>query len=395
MGRSWDSPTLAAARPSLPNWGGKFIIFLFALLLALPATAAPLGRPMWWKVSNGGGSTLWILGMPDGAPVSFSFNQDALRHRIDLADAAIMPQLQDRPILYFCAGDPAAIRIPRSRPDAVRTFPGGDINECVPVAWPLNMVMNAQADIAWSDPLSSRLPRDLLARVERDIPTLLGSAGTQARHARTMDLALWLDLWNWPHGDERLGNPINRAALDLAQNRKLKTEIVPQPRLWMPVYTTVYQGEAPPREVNPDPILVPRSREWFPLYAPFHQDEVVPPEALQQKCLSQVLDQTESGQMAARRMAGLQAWAAGDLDHALRRTGTVHYCLMGEEASASAQDYLKSAAYRYYSRTDKAFDKPGQTVAVIELDPLLLEDGGVLDHYRRLGFQITTSDGLE
>ncbi|MDB5437612.1 MAG: hypothetical protein JWM33_39 [Caulobacteraceae bacterium] len=34
-------------------------------------------------------------------------------------------------------------------------------------------------------------------------------------------------------------------------------------------------------------------------------------------------------------------------------------------------------------------------MALVEFDPLLLENGGVLDHYRALGYEITTSDGME
>ncbi|MDB5440834.1 MAG: polysaccharide biosynthesis protein GumN [Caulobacteraceae bacterium] len=327
----------------------------FGLFLALPATAAPLGRPVWWKVSNGAGSTLWILGIPNGVLDTLEWNHDALDHRLDLAGGVIMPMLQDEGGLC--------------KPGAIRTFPGGDAAECQPLAWTTHMVVPPLGVIYWDDPISGRLPADLAARAAKALPSMLGDPNGAVRHARIMDLALWLDLWNWPRGglfhDIRLGNKITLQAADLAEKRGLKPVVVPQPRLWLPVFASAYRGE------------------------------VTPPEALQQKCLAQVLDQTESGQMPERRMAAQQAWADGDLDHALRRTGTVQYCLMGGEATTGVRDYLKNAAYRYYTSLDKAFDRPGQTVALVEFDPLLLDDGGVLDHFRRLGYDITISDGME
>ncbi|MDB5438174.1 MAG: hypothetical protein JWM33_601, partial [Caulobacteraceae bacterium] len=362
------SPPPPPSAVPLPRERGRNLLLplLLALLLAVPATAAtPPGRPVWWKIANGATSTLWILGIPEGLLDTIPWKQDALKHRVDLADAAIMPMLQGPAVGNKCPGSGGG-GPPPTRPDAVRTFPGGDAAECVPVAWRRDVTLPPYGDIYWDDPLSRRLPADLLARVEKDMPTLLGAPGPAIRHARTLDLALWLDLWNWPHdGDARLGNRPNRQAIEWVQNRHIPLTIVPANKLWMPVYASVYSGL------------------------------VTPPEALQQKCLKEVLDQTESGRMPAMRLAAQQAWANGDLDHALRRTGDVHYCLMGDEKSTSAQYYLKNAAYRYYSRLDKAFDAPGQTIALVELDPLLLADGGVLDHYRRLGFQITTSDGME
>ncbi|MDB5441537.1 MAG: TraB/GumN family protein [Caulobacteraceae bacterium] len=346
-----------ALRATLPKRGGKLmaLLLLTLLLLSLPATAAPLGRPVWWKISNGAGATLWILGIPDGLLSTIPWNQDALKHRLDLADAAVMPRLQSpAPERGPCAG------VPR----AVLTRPGADNDRICGVLWQGSIT--PRGNIFRDDPLSRRLSPALLARVQKDTPPLAGfDTAWGFNHARTLDVALWLDLWNWPHDKEaRLGNAVTLTAFNLAEKAGLHPIPVGRDMLWRPVYASVYPN-------------------------------VTPPEALQVKCLVQVLDETESGLMPARRTAAQQAWANGDLENALRRTGSVHYCLMGDQKSTSAQDYLKNAAYRYITSLDQAFQGPGQTVGVVELDPLLMEDGGVLDHYRRLGYAITTSDGME
>ncbi|MDB5440579.1 MAG: hypothetical protein JWM33_3006, partial [Caulobacteraceae bacterium] len=97
----------------------------------------------------------------------------------------------------------------------------------------------------------------------------------------------------------------------------------------------------------------------------------------------------------ADRLAAAAAWARGDLQGALKRSNGVQLCLMGDLPSTGVQSFEVRQAAVYIASLDKAFEQKGQTVALVEFDPLLLEAGGVLDHYRALGFQITTSDGTE
>ncbi|MDB5439458.1 MAG: hypothetical protein JWM33_1885, partial [Caulobacteraceae bacterium] len=233
------------------------------------------------------------------------------------------------------------------------------------------------------DPLSSRLPREMMTRVNAAMPPILGEVPRALRAGKTWEMALWLDLWNWPK-NKLLGNPVTTKAESLATTARLPIDIVYVPALWKPVL------------LDPAP-YPPGSEPWadFDWLWQTRPSENEPPEALQQKCLGQVLDQTETKAMPAARLAAVDAWARGDLEHALKRSNGVQLCLMGDLPSTSARDFELRQARLYIEQLDRAFETKGESVALVEFDPLLLETGGVLDHYRALGFSITTGDGME
>jgi uncharacterized protein YbaP (TraB family) len=101
-------------------------------------------------------------------------------------------------------------------------------------------------------------------------------------------------------------------------------------------------------------------------------------------CLEAVLEQVEAGPEATR--AAAQAWAQGDTPAALANDRTYERCF-----------YMAPGARAFEARTkadtvaeiEKALQKPGHSVAVVWLPPLLSQ-GGVLDQLRTKGYQIRT-----
>jgi uncharacterized protein YbaP (TraB family) len=101
-------------------------------------------------------------------------------------------------------------------------------------------------------------------------------------------------------------------------------------------------------------------------------------------CLNAVLDQVEAGPGAT--MAAAKAWAVGDTPAALANDRTYERCL-----------YLTAGARAFEARTKtdaikaikQALRKPGHSVAVVWLPPLLSRDG-VLDQLRGMGYEVKT-----
>lgn len=108
-----------------------------------------------------------------------------------------------------------------------------------------------------------------------------------------------------------------------------------------------------------------------------------PPEA-GRACLEAVLDQVEAGPEVT--VAAARAWAQGDTPDALANDRTYERCL-----------YLAPGAKAFEARTkadtvaeiEAALTKPGHSVAVVWLPPLLSQ-GGVLDQLRAKGYQVKT-----
>ncbi|MDB5440864.1 MAG: hypothetical protein JWM33_3291 [Caulobacteraceae bacterium] len=391
-----------ALRATLPKRGGN-LLALLALLLSLLAASPASAGPLWWKVSDGGGSVLWIMGMPDGMPMDTKWDDAALRRRLGDVDRLISPILGaplNEPTPGWTQGIWITIKPPSSGPfagkDHLALPAGAPFSYAIGTAPGEALKQNRLTNLIWErtlgrgdpartfkDPPNVRLPPMLMQRVSAAMPFMLGEGLTAMKNAKTWELAVWLDLWNWPR-NKLLGNPVTTRAQSLAQNARKPIELVYVPALWKPILV--------------DPYAYPPGTEpWadFDWLFDIQPNIVEPPEALQQTCLAQVLDQAEAKTMPAERLAAAAAWARGDLPNALKRSNSVQLCLMGDLPSTGMQSFEVRQAATYIASLDKAFEQKGQTVALVEFDPLLLEAGGVLDHYRKLGFQITTSDGME
>ncbi|MDB5437614.1 MAG: TraB/GumN family protein [Caulobacteraceae bacterium] len=388
---------------------GRVILILIGLLAlsVAPSRAAEPAQsgPVWWKISDRGGSTLWILGMPDGMTMDVRWNDAPLGQRLSKAQRLISPLLGRPPTEPNANHTPIGdAQQPCSDLNAwqysLDTAPGAVASQNIPASWVWWRTLGRNQydpgilcdpdgsppinSVTFKDPLSSRLTSQMMQRLQRDLPFMLGESRTLLLNGKTWEVALWMDLWNWPRG-KLLGNPVTDKAQSLAQNQRIPIEIVQVPALWKPILV----------DAGLMPMGTEKWAEFDWLFDIRPNIRIEPPEALQQKCLTQVLDQTESGQMPALRQAGMEAWARGDLANALKRSNNIQLCLMGDLPSTNAEAFVTRQATLYVQSLDHAFEAPGQTVALVEFDPLLLKAGGVLDHYRALGYEITVSDGAE
>ncbi|MDB5437616.1 MAG: hypothetical protein JWM33_43, partial [Caulobacteraceae bacterium] len=212
--------------------GHPVILILVALLTlaALPAWSAapPPSGPVWWKIDNHAGSTLWVLGMPDGMLMDVEWNDASLRRRISRARALISPLLGRPPTEPNPANTPIG-SAPQPCNNAniwqysLDTGPGAVANQSLPASWlwwrtlgrnqydPLTLcypdLPPPITSITFEDPLSSRLTPEMMQRLQRDMPFMLGEGRTMLLNGKTWEVALWMDLWNWPR-NQHLGNPL-------------------------------------------------------------------------------------------------------------------------------------------------------------------------------------------
>jgi uncharacterized protein YbaP (TraB family) len=101
-------------------------------------------------------------------------------------------------------------------------------------------------------------------------------------------------------------------------------------------------------------------------------------------CLDAVLEQVEEGPGATRAAAA--AWSQGDTPAALANDRTYERCLYMAPGARAFEARTKADVV---AQIEQALRKPGHSVAVVWLPPLLSQ-GGVLDQLRAKGFQIKT-----
>lgn len=108
------------------------------------------------------------------------------------------------------------------------------------------------------------------------------------------------------------------------------------------------------------------------------------PAAAQRTCLVNALDELETGGAGVRRAA--EGWAQGDVITALGAERGYERCINATPGALKLDARLKADQAAAIAR---ALDKPGHSVAVVQLRPLLAE-GGVLDRLRAQGFTVKT-----
>ncbi len=108
------------------------------------------------------------------------------------------------------------------------------------------------------------------------------------------------------------------------------------------------------------------------------------PQAAQQACLNDALDEAEAGPAGFRR-AG-EAWAQGDVRGALSAERGFEKCLAAAPGASALDARFKADQAGAIARALKV---PGHAVAVVPLRPLLAQ-GGVLDQLRSQGFSVKT-----
>lgn len=108
-----------------------------------------------------------------------------------------------------------------------------------------------------------------------------------------------------------------------------------------------------------------------------------PPEA-GRACLDAVLDQVEAGPGVTT--AAARAWAQGDTPGALANERTYERCV---NMVPGAQAFDARTKADQVAAIEQALKKPGHSLAVVQLRPLLAE-GGVLDQLRARGYQVKT-----
>ena len=105
-------------------------------------------------------------------------------------------------------------------------------------------------------------------------------------------------------------------------------------------------------------------------------------------CLEAVLEEVETGPEAIRTAS--RAWARGDVAGALAAERTWERCIA---ATPGAQTFDARFKADMAGDIRKALARPGVTLAVVPLRPLLSE-GGVLDRLRREGFTVETPEDV-
>jgi uncharacterized protein YbaP (TraB family) len=110
------------------------------------------------------------------------------------------------------------------------------------------------------------------------------------------------------------------------------------------------------------------------------------PPASGRACLDAVLDQVEAGPEAT--VAAARAWSAGDVRGALDNERTYERCI---NMVPGAQAFDAQTKGDQVAAIEAALKKPGHSIAVVHLRPLLAQ-GGVLDQLRAKGYEIKTPD---
>ena len=105
-------------------------------------------------------------------------------------------------------------------------------------------------------------------------------------------------------------------------------------------------------------------------------------------CLEEVLNEAEAGSAATR--AAARSWAEGDVRAALSGERSYERCL---NAAPGAIAFDARAKADQASAIAKALEKPGHSIALVQLRPLLSK-GGVLDRLRAQGFEVKTPGDL-
>jgi uncharacterized protein YbaP (TraB family) len=105
-------------------------------------------------------------------------------------------------------------------------------------------------------------------------------------------------------------------------------------------------------------------------------------------CLEEVLNEAEAGSAATR--AAARSWAEGDVRAALSGERSYERCL---NAAPGAIAFDTRAKADQAAAIAKALEKPGHSIALVQLRPLLSK-GGVLDRLRAQGFEIKTPGDL-
>ncbi|MDB5438611.1 MAG: TraB/GumN family protein [Caulobacteraceae bacterium] len=357
----------------------RLVFLLLLALLALPTTVGAANAPgatsgpAWWRISDRGGSTLWILAVPDGMMMDVKWDDAVLRTRLKTARQVLSPWL----------GKPPGMTAPsigvRGAPEFHFSLPT-DPNRAYqykapePAAYWAEIGDNPAymgelvSKVVWGDPLTKRLPADLLSRVDRRLAELRldPKLSSELHNAPTFSVALWLDVWSWPKG--LLGNPVTERAQTLAATARVPIKRMDIHPLWAPV---LIDSSAPDTHLWDSRVV---------------SGLLVPPETLQQTCLKKALDEHDQG-ITQARVAAMEAWASGDVPNALKRSGDIQLCLMVDQPSFDVASFWLKQATAYQAHLDTAFDAPGETVAIVEFDPLLVP-GGILDHYRRLGYEV-------
>jgi uncharacterized protein YbaP (TraB family) len=105
-------------------------------------------------------------------------------------------------------------------------------------------------------------------------------------------------------------------------------------------------------------------------------------------CLEEVLAEAEAGSAATR--AAAKAWADGDVRAALNAERSYERCL---NAAPGAVAFDTRAKKDQADAIAEALKKPGHSIALVQLRPLLSQ-GGVLDRLRAQGYEIKTPGDL-
>jgi len=108
------------------------------------------------------------------------------------------------------------------------------------------------------------------------------------------------------------------------------------------------------------------------------------PAAAGRACLDAVMDQVEAGPGVT--FAAAHAWALGDTVGALENERTYERCIALVPGAAAFDARSKADQV---AALEEALRKPGHSVAVVQLRPLLAQ-GGVLDQLRSKGYQVRT-----
>ncbi|MDE2487719.1 MAG: TraB/GumN family protein [Alphaproteobacteria bacterium] len=108
------------------------------------------------------------------------------------------------------------------------------------------------------------------------------------------------------------------------------------------------------------------------------------PNAAGMGCLDQVIAQIHAGPQVTLDAA--KAWAQGDVPAALGNERTYERCIALVPGAAAFDNRVKSDQV---AEIEKALQKPGHAIAVVQLRPLLSQ-GGVLERLEAAGFTVKT-----
>ncbi|MDB5439883.1 MAG: hypothetical protein JWM33_2310, partial [Caulobacteraceae bacterium] len=283
-----------------------------------------------WKVTDAD-TTLWILATPDAMHRDSVFNDCTLHSRVAHAREVIVPKKVTGAQLGVVPGD-ILYPLP-SEKQLVRPPPQVPLEQRLPPELLQRLRQRVELGAADSpDPFLHKSKAELESSPVTKLSTLQIAAG----------LADSLHLEGWP-------NWITNVPAEIAANNGAKV-------------TRLHDTAAEAV------LLLNRG------------SEAEPSEAVQQQCLSMVLDMLDAGWAGSRRLVALDAWASGDVNRAMMRSDVMTVCTAGTPLGVRFWSVLVG---QYMSAIKEAMDKPGQVVAVVEFDPLLIRNG-VLDQLKSL-----------